>query len=94
VSPPARHTPRRPLPGSKDLGGVLRAVREKRGESRERIAVAAGLTVGTLARLELGQTDPVWSTILAVADALELKLANLGKLVEDTQERGQRTRGR
>jgi transcriptional regulator with XRE-family HTH domain len=94
VSPRARHTPRQALLGSKDLGGVLRAVREERGESRERLAVAAGLTVGTLARLELGQTDPVWSTILAVADALELKLANLGKLVEDTQERGQRTRGR
>jgi transcriptional regulator with XRE-family HTH domain len=85
VSPRARHTPRRLLPGSRDLGGVLRAIREERGQSRERLAVAAGLTVGTLARLELGQTDPAWSTIVAVADALELKLADLAKLVEDAR---------
>jgi transcriptional regulator with XRE-family HTH domain len=68
------------------LGAVLRAVREERGESRERLAVDAGLTVGTLARLELGQSDPTWSTVLAIADALGLRLADLGKLVDDARE--------
>jgi transcriptional regulator with XRE-family HTH domain len=70
----------------KSLGAVLRAVREERGESRERLAVDAGLSVGTLARLELSQSDPTWNTVLAIADALGLKLAELGNLVDDARE--------
>lgn len=70
------------------LGGVLRAVREERGESRERLAVDAGLTVGTVARLELGNSDPTWSTVVAIADVLGLTLAELGKLVDAREVSG------
>jgi transcriptional regulator with XRE-family HTH domain len=78
----------------KALGPILRAVREGSGETRERVAVTAGLSVGTLARIELDRSDPVWSTIVAIADALGLKLAELGKLMdharqEETSGRGQ-----
>jgi transcriptional regulator with XRE-family HTH domain len=62
---------------------VLRRAREDRGLSREALALKATVTIGTLARLELGQSDPAWSTIVAVADALDLKLSALGALVED-----------
>jgi|GEM_PF-2837047 len=65
------------------VGGVLRRAREDRGLSREALALKATVTIGTLARLELGQSDPAWSTIVAVADALDLKLSALGALVED-----------
>jgi transcriptional regulator with XRE-family HTH domain len=60
----------------------VRQLREERGFSREVLAVAAGLTTGTLARLELGQSDPAWSTILAIADALKLTIAELAAAVE------------
>jgi transcriptional regulator with XRE-family HTH domain len=64
------------------LGTVLRRVREERRITREVLAVRAGLTVGTLARLELGSSDPTWSTVSAIAHALELSLACLGALIE------------
>jgi transcriptional regulator with XRE-family HTH domain len=78
--------PSRDGSGKTGIGTILRAVREARGHTRERLAVDAGLSVGTLARVELDQSDPMWSTILAIADALDLKLAELGKLVDDARE--------
>jgi transcriptional regulator with XRE-family HTH domain len=81
----------RPVRRGEALGPVLRAIREERGETRERLAVRAGLSVGTLARLELAESDPGWSTIVAIADALGLTLAGLGKLMDDAR-RAQATR--
>ncbi len=82
---PARDGAMSPLPEGhgRTLGPILRAVREERGKTRERLAVDAGLAAGTLARLELDKSDPCWNTITAVADALGLTLAELGKLVDD-----------
>ncbi len=64
------------------LGTTVRQLREERGLSREVLAVAAGLTTGTLARLELGQSDPAWSTVQAVAAALDVSVAELAEKVE------------
>ncbi len=64
------------------LGVVLRQLREERGESQEVVAFHAGITAGTLARLELGQSDPSWTTICAVAQALGVSLRDLATAVE------------
>ncbi len=64
------------------LGVVLRKLREERGFSQEALAVHAGVTAGTLARLELGQSDPSWSTICAVAKALDVRLREIVTAVE------------
>jgi transcriptional regulator with XRE-family HTH domain len=64
------------------LGAVLRKLREERGLSQEALAVRAGTTAGTLARLELGQSDPSWSTICAVAEALDVRLREVIAAVE------------
>lgn len=64
------------------LGAVLRQLREERGLSQEVVAFHAGVTTGTLARLELGQSDPSWSTIRAVAKALDVSLRDLATTVE------------
>ena len=64
------------------LGVVLRKRREERGLSQEALAFHAGVTAGTLARLELGQSDPAWSTIRAVAKALNVSLHELATAVE------------
>jgi len=69
------------------LGGVLRRLREERGISQEALAVHAGLTSGTLTRLELGQSDPSWSTICAVAKALDVRLREIVTAIEAQQER-------
>ncbi len=71
-----------PRSRNRTLGTTVRQLREERGLSREVLAVNAGLTTGTLARLELGQSDPAWSTVLAVADALELTISELAATVE------------
>jgi transcriptional regulator with XRE-family HTH domain len=67
---------------SEVLGAAVRQAREDRSLSRETLAFHAGITTGTLARLELGQSDPAWSTICAVAAALDITLAELGAAVE------------
>jgi transcriptional regulator with XRE-family HTH domain len=76
-----------PRPVDKALGEVLRGLREQRNESREVLAVRAGIAVGTLARIELGTTGPTWANVRAIAEALEVSLSQLGKLVE-AEERG------
>ena len=64
------------------LGATVRALREARGVSREVLAVDAGISTGTLARLELGKSDPPWSTLRAVATALELTVSELASAIE------------
>lgn len=67
------------------LGVVFRRLREERGESQESLAYRAGITSGTLARLELGQSDPSWTTIRAIAEALGVSLAELAAAIEAEQ---------
>jgi len=71
-----------PRSTSGSLGATVRELREARGVSREVLAVNAGLSVGTLARLELGKSDPPWSTLCAVAAALELTVSELALAAE------------
>jgi transcriptional regulator with XRE-family HTH domain len=64
------------------VGATVRELREARGTSREVLAVNAGLGTGTLARLELGRSDPPWSTLSAVAEALGLTMSALASAIE------------
>jgi transcriptional regulator with XRE-family HTH domain len=64
------------------VGATVRELREACGVSREVLAVNAGLGVGTLARLELGRSDPSWSTLRALATALGLTMRDLASAVE------------
>jgi transcriptional regulator with XRE-family HTH domain len=64
------------------LAGALRHLREARGVTQEEVAHRAGLTVTAVARVERGRTDPAWSTVLRIADALGVSLAELGAAVE------------
>ncbi|MFF8672609.1 DUF488 family protein [Streptomyces sp. NPDC015242] len=60
------------------LAQRVRAMREGRGWSRERLAKEAGIAVGTLARLESeGAIQPGFFTVGAVAEALEISLDEL-----------------
>jgi transcriptional regulator with XRE-family HTH domain len=64
------------------LARVLRRLREDSGESQEALAYRAGLTSGSLARIELGQSSPEWSTVRRIAEALGLSLRELAEAVE------------
>ena len=64
------------------LGLAIRQAREDAGLSQAQLAVHAGLAVGTLSRLEAGATDPSWSSVKALADALGVPLAQIAKRAE------------
>jgi transcriptional regulator with XRE-family HTH domain len=61
----------------KTLAVILRGARIKRGETQEAVARRAGLTVAAYARIERGTTDPKWTTVKSIAEALEVSLAGL-----------------
>ncbi|HLI31216.1 MAG TPA: helix-turn-helix transcriptional regulator [Solirubrobacteraceae bacterium] len=77
---------RNPGEPDKALGAVIRRAREAKGDSQEALAFHAGITTGTLQRLELGHSDPAWSTVRAVARALDLSLRELAAAVESARE--------
>jgi transcriptional regulator with XRE-family HTH domain len=79
--------PRAPKPDPA-LASALRRLREDRGLTREALAFHAGLTTGSLARIELGQSSPGWDTIRKVAKALEISLVDLAKAVEAVELTG------
>lgn len=56
------------------LGLAIKALREKRGMTQEQVAYGAGLSVGTLSRIERGKSDPLWSTVERIAEVLGVGL--------------------
>jgi DNA-binding XRE family transcriptional regulator len=69
------------------LAAAVRSLREQRGWTQERLAWEAELTVGSLARIELGQADPRWSTVMGLVDALGISLADLVIAVDKQRRR-------
>ena len=59
------------------FGKQLHRLRTHRGLTQEQLAVTAGLSRTFLTRLELGQHDPSLSTLVRVAKALRVSVAEL-----------------
>jgi transcriptional regulator with XRE-family HTH domain len=57
----------------------IKQLREERGATQEALAKKAGLSLGYIARLEIGRHDPSLSTLIKLAKALKV---TVGKLVE------------
>lgn len=55
----------------------IKELRNQRGLTQEKLARRAGLSPGYLARLEIGMHDPQMSTLLKLAKALGVKVAQL-----------------
>jgi transcriptional regulator with XRE-family HTH domain len=68
---------RKAQPPDQALAAALRKLREDRGLTREAVAFKAGLTTGSLARIELGQADPRWTTVRDIAKALGVPMRDL-----------------
>ncbi len=69
-------------PADVRLAAVLRRTRQEQGRSQESLAHDAGLTVNALSRIERGQANPAWTTVLQIAEALGLSLSELARRVE------------
>ncbi len=68
------------------LGTAVRRLRERRGITQEDLAHDAGVTTGTLSKLERGQSDPAFSTVVKVAAALDVSLGELGAAVDAEEQ--------
>jgi transcriptional regulator with XRE-family HTH domain len=72
------------------LGQAIRELRQKRGATLKEIAPKAGITFGTLALIERGESNPTWSTINGIAGALEISVAELATAVQTLEAGRQR----
>lgn len=59
------------------VGERVRNVRESAGMSRTRLADVSGVSLRTLARLELGEGLPQLATLQSIAEALRVNIADL-----------------
>jgi len=57
---------------STGFGERLRAIREKKGLTLAAVGEAAGLHFQAIARLERGEVEPTWPTVLKLAEALKV----------------------
>ncbi len=73
----------RPPAADPALAAVLRRLREERGLSQEVLAYRAGITSGSLGRIELGQSSPAWATVRQIASALGVTMVDLSASVEN-----------
>jgi transcriptional regulator with XRE-family HTH domain len=59
------------------LGKAIRELREKRGLTQEAVAHKAGVTASTFGLIERGQTNPTWVTVVGIAEALGVSMAQI-----------------
>ena len=53
---------------------LIRTAREQRGLSQRALAERAGIKQSTIARIELGESDPAYSTVIRLLDAAGFRL--------------------
>jgi transcriptional regulator with XRE-family HTH domain len=74
------------LPTDPALGRAIRQLREQRGLTQEELATHAGMTFGTVSRLESAKSAPAWATVRALLETLDVSLSDLARTIE-AQER-------
>ncbi len=69
-------------------GMNFRQLRERAGITQYRLAQVTGVEQTTISQLELGKVrDPRWSTISALAEALDTTPGTVAKAIANTQKR-------
>ncbi len=61
------------------LAGRIRTLREQQGLTQEDFAARCGISVSFTSLLERGERSPSYETLVVIADALEVSLADLFK---------------
>jgi transcriptional regulator with XRE-family HTH domain len=60
----------------------MKVLREDRDLTQEELASKAGMTFGTVSRLESAKSAPAWATVMQLIDALGVSLVELARAVE------------
>lgn len=63
-----------------EFGPQLRALRERAGLTQQQLAERAGLHRQGIVKLERGEREPAWSTLLALAVALKVGLQDFADM--------------
>jgi transcriptional regulator with XRE-family HTH domain len=69
-------------PANPALGRAIRALREDQALTQEDLAYQAGITPGSLSRVETALSNPTFTTVERIAEALGVSLEELGAAVE------------
>lgn len=64
-------------PANKKLGERIRMLRQRKGIALETLALGEGLSTGTLSKIERGQVDPQFSTLMKIAEGLGIEMKEL-----------------
>ncbi len=64
------------------IGRAVRTMRVERGLSQEEVGLRSGLSRGFFGRVERGDANPTFETLLKVAGALEVQAADVVALAE------------
>ena len=59
------------------LGAHIRKIRERQGISQEQLAADAEIPYSSVNEIEGGKTNPTVASLMALADALEVSVAEL-----------------
>ena len=68
---------------NKVMGEVIRKMRRKKGWSQEVLSGLAGIPRSHLAMIETGYMSPKVETLWKIAEALEIKLSDIVRRVEE-----------
>lgn len=71
------------LASTQTLASVIRQLRLKRGITQEELAFDSNVTVSALSRIERGLSSPVFTTLVKLADALDVTPAELVAAAEE-----------
>lgn len=74
---PPSEPPEWVLQRRREIGDRIRAVRRDRRLSQEKLAELAGMDRQAVGKLELGYTSPLLDSLIRIADALDVELADL-----------------
>lgn len=70
----------------KKLGKNIVAIREKKGLRQKELSDILDMDDGSLRRIESGRTNPTTTTLLSIADGLEIELKELFDFKEDGKD--------
>lgn len=64
-------------PSPSSVAATVKQLRQRRGDSLDRLAARAGVSKGALVALERGDTNPTLATLVRLADALDVSVSSL-----------------
>jgi transcriptional regulator with XRE-family HTH domain len=68
------------------LAELLRTIRVEREMSQEEVSFRAGITASALSRIERASSNPTWTTLVRITNALDISLVELVNSLEDLRQ--------